>query len=193
MDERNTGDPSLETRMVRAAKLEPGLYDEVNADTAASKQAFFAVILSGVSLGIGLSVGVGLETASGVRLADVDWGQFALYLVSPVLGGILFWLVWSLLAYWIGTTILRTEETSATYRGVLRAVGFANSPGVLGFLSLLPYIGPIILLVVSAWVLVAEIVALRQAIHLSTLRAVGVWVLSTLPLWALNLVAWWLA
>ena len=193
MAEHNTGDPSLETRMVRAAKLEPGLYDEVNADTSANTQAFFAVILSGVSLGIGLSVGIGLETTSGVRLTDVDWGQFTLYLIGPVLGGIFFWLVWSLLAYWIGTTLIRREETSATYVGVLRAVGFANSPGVLGFLSLLPYIGTIILLVVSAWVLVAEIVALRQAIQLSTLRAIGVWALSMLPFWAVNLVAWWLA
>ena len=54
---------SLGDRMIRAAKLDRGLYEEVEADTGATGQAMLVVVLSSVAAGIG-SAGVGgLERA----------------------------------------------------------------------------------------------------------------------------------
>ena len=44
---------SLANRMIRAAKLDKGLYEEVEADTSATGQAMLVVVLSSVAAGIG--------------------------------------------------------------------------------------------------------------------------------------------
>ena len=54
---------SLVGRMIRAAKLDVGLYEEVEADTGATRQAMLVVVLSSVAAGIG-SGAVGAERAT---------------------------------------------------------------------------------------------------------------------------------
>ena len=47
---------SLVNRMIRAAKLEVNLYEEVEADTSANRQAFLAVIMASLATGIGSAI-----------------------------------------------------------------------------------------------------------------------------------------
>lgn len=167
--------------MLRAAKLEVSLYDEVKADTTANRQAFLVVVISGVAESLALALGIRLGTISGIVDTDVDRLQLAILLLVPLVGGIVGWLIWSLLAYWLGTMIFKQGETSASYGGVLRAIGFANSPMVLGFFVFVPYVGAVIALAVSIWVFIATIVALKQALALSAGRAVGLWAVIAIP------------
>ena len=48
---------SLGNRMIRAAKLDVSLYEEVEADTGATGQAMLVVVLSSLAAGIGIGNG----------------------------------------------------------------------------------------------------------------------------------------
>jgi hypothetical protein len=156
--------PSLVNRMIRASKLEVDLYEEVEADTRANGQAFLAVLIASLAAGIGAGI-VGVIEEGGLWFL---WGLL-IGLVTAIVG----WLAWSVLAYWLGTTIFRGPETSATYGELLRTIGFSNSPRVLSFFIFIPFIGGLIAFGVSVWALIAGVIAVRQALDFSTGRAIA--------------------
>lgn len=159
-----TDSRSLASRMVRAAKLEVDLYEEVEADTTANRQALLAVVIASLASGIGAGI-------AGLRIEGGLWFLWGLLIGLAM--AIIGWLAWSLLAYWLGTTIFRGPETSATYGELMRTIGFSNSPRVLSFFSFIPFLGGIIAFAVSVWALVAGVLAVRQALDFSTWRAIG--------------------
>lgn len=150
--------------MIRAAKLEVDLYEEVEADKTANGQAFQAVTIASISSGLGYAIW-GLISNDGERFF---WG-LVLGLVFSILG----WLAWSIMTYWVGTTFFQTPATSATVGELMRTIGFSNSPRVLAFFAFIPILGAVIAFVVSVWALVAGVIAVRQALDFSTWRAIG--------------------
>ncbi len=159
------GSSSLVNRMIRAAKLEVDLYEEVEADTTANGQAFRAVIIASLASGLGAAI-------SG---AILDKGLLILWgLLAGIAVAVVGWLAWSLITYWLGTTIFRGPNTSATYGELLRTIGFSNSVRVLSFFSFIPILGGIIAFAVSIWALIAGVIAIRSALDFSTWRAIGV-------------------
>jgi hypothetical protein len=73
---------------------------------------------------------------------------------------------------------------------VLRTTGFAFAPGLLRVLGGLPAVDAAGLrvpptLLADAWVVVASIVAVRQALDFSTARAIGTFGVAYLLLWLL--------
>lgn len=145
-------------RMIRAAKLRVDLFQEVEHDAGATKQALLVVIISSLSAGIG------------------SLGTIGIYgLIVATVISVIGWGVLSGLAYLIGVSILKTPHTEATWGELLRATGFAYTPGILRIFGFIPAIGPIITLAGTVLVLVAAVIAVRTALHYtSTLRAVGV-------------------
>jgi hypothetical protein len=145
-------------RMFRAAKLEVQLYEEVEADRGATMQATIAVILAAVAAGIGsLGSGSALGIVSGTMVALVSW------------------LVWALLTYFVGTRLMPEPETRADYGELLRTIGFSSSPGLIRVLGIVPGLGAAVFAIAGIWMLVAMVIAVRQALdYTSTLRAVGV-------------------
>ncbi len=173
---------SLESRMIRAAKLDIDLYEEVEADTTANRQALAAVFIASLAF----AVGIGINN----RWTDDD--QNILIVVgSTLVASIIGWLIWSGLTYLIGVKIFKGPETSATYGELLRTIGFANSPAVLGFLVFIPYIGIFVDAGVSVWLIIAGVIAVRQALDFSTLRAIGTCIVSIIPYFALKEVLHW--
>ena len=165
------GSRSLKDRMIRAARLDVDLYEEVEADTTANWQAFWAVFIASLAAGIGVGISALLEP--GKEHISLLWGLL-IGLGSAIVG----WLLWALVTYWVGTTIFKVRETEATYGQLLRTVGFANSPGVLRFFAFVPYVGWPVFFVAWVWVLVAGIIAIRQALDFSTWRAIGTAIVS---------------
>ena len=155
---------SITNRMVRAAKLDINLYEEVEADTTATGQAFLAVILVSLATGIGAGISYGLITKEGIWFL---WG-ILVGLVTSIIG----WLAWSFLAYVIGTRVFKGPHTSATWGELLRAIGFSNSPGALRIFSFIPFLGGLISFGASVWALIAGVIAVRQALDFSTGRAI---------------------
>jgi hypothetical protein len=145
-------------RMVRAAKLDPNLYEEVEADRTALGQAMGVVVLSSVAAGIG-SISQG-------GFAGVIFGLFS------ALAG---WFIWAFLTYFIGTRILPAPQTQADYSVMLRTIGFSSSPGIIRVIGIIPGFAMPVFVIAGIWMLVAMVIAVRQALdYESTLRAVGV-------------------
>jgi hypothetical protein len=94
-------------------------------------------------------------------------------------------MAWAALTYLIGTRLLPEPQTRADIGELLRTIGFASAPGLLRVLGAIPFIGPPIYAIAAIWMLLAMVVAVRQALdYTSTGRALAVCVLG----WALSLV-----
>jgi hypothetical protein len=149
---------TIQDRVIRAAKLDVQLYEEVEADQDATGQAMAVVVLSAVAAGIG-SLGSG-------GLLGIAVGTIA---------ALVGWLVWAFLTYFIGTRLLPEPQTEADYGELLRTIGFASAPGLIRVFGIIPGIAPFLFLAAAIWMLVAMVIAVRQALdYTSTPRAVGV-------------------
>ena len=160
----------LMDRIVRASKLDIHLYEEIEADRGAMGQAMGVVVLSSIAAGIG-SIGKG--GFLGILLGAV----FAL----------IGWYIWAYLTYFIGTKILPEPQTKADPGELLRTIGFSSSPGLIRVLGIIPGLAGVVFLGASVWMLVAMVIAVRQALdYKSTLRAIGVcaigWIIQSLIL-----------
>ena len=152
---------SFKNRIIQAAKLDSNLYEEVEADKSALGQAMAIVVLSSIAAGIGLYKTGGF---SGI--------------ITGTMASLISWYVWAYLTYFIGTKFLPEPQTQADLGELLRTIGFSSSPGLLRVFYFVPGIGGLLYLISSLWMLVAMIIAVRQALdYNSTLRAVGVCVI----------------
>ena len=149
---------SFQDRIIRAAKLDVHLYEEVEADKGAMGQAMAVVILSSIAGGIGTPAGLGL---GGILIGTI--------------AALVAWYIWAFLTYFIGTKLLPEPQTKTDVGELLRTIGFSSSPGFIRVLGIIPFLRGVVFLVAGVWMLVAMIIAVRQALdYQSTLRAVGV-------------------
>jgi len=149
-------------RIIRAAKLDAHLYEEVEADKSAMRQAMLVVVFSGVAAGLGNISKGGL---SGVLLGTI-----------VALAG---WYIWAFLIYLIGTKLLPEPQTRSDIGELLRTIGFSSSPGLIRVLGVIPGLeGGVFFMVASIWMLVAMVIAVRQALdYTGTMRAIAVCVI----------------
>jgi hypothetical protein len=157
-------------RMLRAAKLDPLLYEEVEADKSTMVQAMVVVVIASLAAGVG-------------SIGTLGFGGVLLGTVAALLG----WFIWAYLTYFIGTKFLPEPQTEADLGQLLRTTGFSSSPGLIRVLGIIPGLGTVVFAAASIWMLVAMVIAVRQALdYTSTWRAVGVcaigWVIQTLAL-----------
>jgi hypothetical protein len=153
-------DDSLQRRMIRTARLDSAVYDEVRADPNALKQAVAVVLLASVATGIGFGQG--------------DLRLIGLGLLFALIG----WYVTAYLSWFIGTRLFPEPGRSIPSSPVhlLRTIGFANSPGLVRLLAVIPEIRLFIIVVTTLWMLAATVVAIRQGLAFqSTGRAAGVY------------------
>lgn len=159
---------SFQERIIRAAKLDIHLYEEVEADKGAMGQAMGVVVLASIAGGIGTTASVGL---GGILIG--------------ALIALVAWYVWAFLTYLIGTKLLPEPQTKADIGELLRTIGFSSSPGLIRIFGIIPFLRGLVFLVAAVWMLVAMVIAVRQALdYQSTMRAVGVciigWIIQTL-------------
>ena len=167
---------SFTDRMIRAAKLDVNLYEEVEADKGAMGQAMGVVIFSSVAAGIGT---IGTTGIKGLVLGTIV--------------ALVGWFIWAFLTYFIGTRLLPEPQTKADYGELLRTIGFSSSPGVLRVLGIIPMLGTILNFIIGIWMLVAMVIAVRQALdYKSTWRAVGVCLIGWIVQIAIFGVFFWL-
>jgi len=137
--------------MLGAARLDTAVYEAVEADRTATSQAAAVVAIVAVASAIGAARGGGGS------------------IVGALIGAFIGWLIWSGVTYLVGT---RVFDGTATWGELLRTLGFAQSPGVLYVFGFVPVLGWLVRAVVAVWILVAGIVAIRQALDFTTGRAI---------------------
>ena len=143
-----TSDRTLVGRMIGAATLDVATFEDVEHDTTATAQAGLVVVLAAIAQGIA-------SPYSGV--------------IFGIIGSLIGWAAMAGLTYFIGT---RLFEGTATWGELLRTLGFATAPGVLHIIGIIPLFGWLVSLVVTIWVLVAVVIAIRQALDVTTGKAI---------------------
>lgn len=161
-------------RLLRAIKLDTQLYEEVEADTSALPQALTMVILASLATGIA-SLTRGIEAS----------------LIGGALSALIGWFAWSFIIFFVGTKWLAEPQTKSDYGELLRTIGFASAPGIIAVLGVIPGLFSIAILVASIWMLIATVIAVRQALdYKSTGRAIIVcfigWIIYALLSWLLS-------
>ena len=149
---------SLVERMVGAAKLDPATYEEVEADQTATPQAMLVVVIANLAAGVGA-----------LRLVGVGG------LLMATLISLIGWYVWAFVTYFVGTRFLPGPKTQADVGQLLRTLGFSSSPGLIRVVGIIPGLNAIASFIAAVWMLIAMVVAVRQALDYdSTGRAVAV-------------------
>jgi hypothetical protein len=155
-------------RLIGALALRAETYEEVEADPGATGQAVAVVVLSSAAAGLG---------AHG--FGAVNAGDIAFFGIVALMA----WAAWALVVFEIGARILPGAATRADVGQLLRTTGFATAPGLLRIVGVSPELTIPSFTVAALWMLLAMIVAVRQALdYTSTRRAIAVcglgWVLA---------------
>ena len=160
---------SIQDRVIGALRLNVATFEDVERDQSATGQAAMVVLAGAISGGLGTG-----------RLSGI------------VLGAILGVAGWAVAAYvlmFVGTRLLPGKNTEADFGQVARTIGFAQAPYLLGILGIIPVLGYLIRIVLSIWVLVAMVIAVRQALDYDdTFRAVVVCVIAWVIMFAMTMI-----
>ena len=143
-------------RILRVVKLDKSVYAEVEADEMATSQAAIVVAIVAFASAIGGGLG---------RVVAGEGRGFIMAFLVAILSAFVGWLVWSAVTYFVGTSLFKGE---ATMGEMLRVIGFAQAPQVLGLLSFIPCLGPILSL--AGWLLslYTGFLAIQEGLDLDT-------------------------
>ena len=154
--------------MIRVITFDTAIYAEVADDKGATLQALSIVLISVFVAGVSAFVAAGFEgfdlVVSQMFLASVGW------------------VLWVSITYFVGTQIFKKRAPDRDWKSLARALGFAQSAGVLRILAVIPGLGVALTLVVLAWIFIASILAIRGALGFeSHWRALGVVAIGLIP------------
>jgi hypothetical protein len=136
-------------RLMGAAMLDAGTYEQIEHDRHANWQAVAVVLLASVAAGLG----VRLEVRTGIE-GFAQIGALALVV----------WIAWAVLALQIGSRVLPQRETHADTGEMMRSLGFAAAPGILLVFGMIPGIRVPVFAITVAWMFAAMVVALQHAL-----------------------------
>lgn len=141
----------LKERLLRAAKSDGTVYHELDDDPNAMRQSIGVVLISSLAAGIG---------SSGV----MGWSA----IVSGTFLGVISWYIWGYLTHYIGSKFFPEPGTDVHVGKVLRNIGFSTSPGILRIFGLIPPVFLPLAFIVSIWMLVTMVIAVKEALNYST-------------------------
>lgn len=141
-------------KMIRAARLDRTLYNEVESNENETSNALIVVVLAALAAGLGSMF-------------------FSANPIMSLLGGLLStiagWIVSAFLIYFVGT---RVYGATATVGEVMRTTGYAQSVGILSILTAIPVVGWILAPVIWIWSMVATYVGVKEALDLDTTKTI---------------------
>jgi hypothetical protein len=141
-------------RIMRVLKLDKAVFPEIGNDPKATTEAGIIVVVVSLLTGIG---------------SGFQGGFFGRVVWELIAGVVLGWLLWAFVTYFIGTSLFQGKTT---VEEMLRVLGYASAPRLLGFFSFIPCVGPIVALAGTILSLVAGFIAVREAMEFDTGKAV---------------------
>lgn len=158
----------LKGRMIGAMQADVKTFAEIEADPSAMGQAVTVIVIAAVASLIG----------NLFRPGGLIGG------VIGLIGSLVGYALFSLLVFLIGTKLMPEPATKADFSETFRVVGFAASPGVFNVLAIIPFIGPLISLLVGIWSLVIGVIAVREVLdYTNTGRAIIVCLIAVVICW----------
>jgi hypothetical protein len=155
--------PNLWITLRKALVLNGDFYENARNTPKNQHIALTIVILAAISYALGTTV-----------ILIINRATLPIIVLSllidglSVVGGYYFW---TLTIWKIGQWLRRD---SLTYGELLIPIGFAYAPQVLNFLTLIPWLGQGIELLLSIWSLLAVIMAVRQGLDIKTRWAAAI-------------------
>jgi hypothetical protein len=141
-------------RIVRAIRLDWTVFGEIAKDRNALKEAAIIVAI------------VTFLSAIGTGIAAKSFGAFfGAWIASIVVG----WIGWAIITYFVGTTLFKVDTDIPE---MLRVLGYANAPLLLGLLRVIPCVGWAFPLIGGLLALVAGVLAVREAMDFDTSNAI---------------------
>jgi hypothetical protein len=153
----SAGPRSFSERLVGAMRLDASVYGEVEHDESALGQAIAVVALGAVAAGIGTA------------------GEGSGGIIAGMVGSVVGWLVSAGFVWFIG---VQWMDHTSDYPELLRTLGFASAPQLALVLAVVPVLGYFVAIAVLVWGLAAYVIAVREALDVSTERAVVVCVIA---------------
>ncbi|HZW04034.1 MAG TPA: Yip1 family protein [Anaerolineaceae bacterium] len=140
-------------RIIRAIRLDPGLYRKVADDEGLTGEAVVIVVV------------VALIGALGVAFsADQGLLAYILQVINSLLVG---WLLWAVVAYFVGNALGGRSSIGE----MARTLGYANAPRLLSVFGFIPCIGWIISLIGWVLSLAAAVIGIRESMEFDTTKA----------------------
>lgn len=143
-------------RITRVIQLDFSVFKEIESDPQATTEAAIIVAVTTLLSAIGSAIG-----------SDNPVAGF----VGPIISGLVGWGLWSVVTYFVGKSIFAGK---GTLEGMLRVLGYASAPNILGILVFIPCIGWLAAL--AGWLLslIAGVMAVREGLDLTLGAAIGV-------------------
>lgn len=163
----NGSSGSLVARAIGAAMLDVNTYEAVEADRSATGQAAVVVGVVAVAAAIG------------------SYGEGTNGMLGGVINAFTGWLLWAAVTNFVGTKLF---NGTADWGELLRTLGFAQAPGILLVVGIIPILGGLVSFFVAIWILVAGVIAIRQALDISTGKAIITALVSALVVIAASIV-----
>jgi hypothetical protein len=148
-------------RIIGAALLNTKVYEDVEHDKTADRQAYLVVLVAAALVGLGAGLSNGPEVSRSLAL-----------LVYAIVVTFVLYFVWAGVAYYLGTGYFGGKADPGQLR---RTIGFAHGPQALGFFV---FLNPWIWWIGALWSLAAAFVATRQALDVSNGKTLVVLLLS---------------
>ena len=137
-------------RVIGVFKLDVNVFEEIEHDQDATSQAVIIVAIVAVLSALGSGIG-----------ASLGEGNFFTSFIGTLIWAFVGWVVWSVVTYFVGTSLFGGE---ADMGEMLRVIGFAYAPQILG---IIPCVGWI---VGAIWSLIAGFIAVRQGLDLDNTK-----------------------
>lgn len=147
-------------RVVGALKLDVHTFEDIERDPGAMGQAVGIVALAAVASSLGQI-----------------WSGAVLAIVGAVIATLVGYVIWALVVWLVGTKVMPEPQTHADFPEAFRTVAFAASPGLLGVVSIIPFLGWILALLLTPiiwlWTMAAMVVAVKAVLdYTDTFKAI---------------------
>ncbi len=141
-------------RIMRVIKLDFPVFKEIESDSKATTEAAIIVVITTLLSAFGSAVGS---------------GRFFSAFISEVFSGIVGWVAWAVVAYFVAKSLFSGK---GTLEGMLRVLGYANAPRLLGILGIIPCVGWIGTLAGGILALIMGFMAIREGMDLDAGQAI---------------------
>jgi len=147
-------------RVVGALKLDANTFEDIERDPTAMGQAVGIIALAALASNLG-------------QIWRLGFGVMLIGVCSSLVG----YVIWSVVVWLAGTKLMPDPATKADFPETFRTIAFAAAPGLIGVVTIIPFLGWVLMLILTPviliWSMAAMVVAVRSVLDYSeTFKAV---------------------